>query len=121
MKTLRQIQQLRKLHGMIKLESTGSPKEIARHMNVSERHIYHLLEQLREMEAPICYNRRTNTYFYSGSFDLLVNVSVQVIQGERVLSIYAGRKFSEYANRLQGSCSDPGYLSYVKTKLDVVG
>lgn len=121
MKSLRRIQQLRKLHGMIKLESTGSPKEMARRMSVSERQLYHLLEQLREMEAPIRYNRRVNTYYYAEEFDLLVNVSVQVIQGGQTTSIYAGRKFSEYVHKLQGSCSGGGYLSYVKTKLDVVG
>lgn len=121
MNTLKQIQQLRKLHGMIKLESTGSPREMARKMNISERQLYHLLEQLRDMEAPIRYNRRAGTYYYSDEFDLLVNVSVQVIQGERILSIYAGRTFSEYVDGLQGSCSERDYLRYVRTKLDVVG
>ena len=121
MNNLRQIQQLRKLHGMIVLETTGSPKQLARNMRISERHLYHLLEQLRDMEAPIRFNRRANTYFYTNEFDLLVNISVQVIQGERVMTIYAGRKFYENACRLRGSCSDRAYLGHVKTKLDVVG
>lgn len=121
MKTIKQIQQLNKLHGMIMLESTGSPKEMARYMRISERQLYHLLEQLRDMEAPIRFNRRSNTYYYDSEFDLLVNISVQVMKDEKVVSIYGGGSLSEFITQLQGSCSDQNYLGLVKTKLDVVG
>jgi hypothetical protein len=106
---------------MIKLESTGSPKEMAGRMMISERQLYNLLEQLRDMEAPIRFSRKANTYYYSGEFEFLVQISVQVIQGEQTRSIYAGKKISRCVDRLQGSCSGQGYLRYVKTKLDVVG
>lgn len=92
MKNLKQIQQLKRLHKMIKLEATGNPREMAQRMHISERQLYNLLDQLRDMEAPICFNRRANTYLYTGEFDLLVNISVQVIRGDQLTNIYAGRK-----------------------------
>ena len=92
MNNLKQIQQLRKLHLMIKQEATGNPKMVAKKMHVSERQVYNLIEQLRTMDAPVRFNRRANTYYYTNNFELLVNISVKVIQGEEVLHIYAGSK-----------------------------
>ena len=121
MKTIKKIEQLKKVHKLIKRESTGSPKELASRVNVSERQIFIILEQLREMEAPIRFNRRTNTYFYDDDFELLINISVQVMQREKLLSIYAGKNLCDTVQRLQGSCSDRSYLRFIKTRLDVVG
>lgn len=39
---------------------------------------------------PIEYNRKTETYYYTASFDLLVNVSVQVLVNEQLKTIYGG-------------------------------
>jgi len=115
MNTLKQIEQLRKLHDMIKLEHTGSPKMIAKKMHVSERQLYNLIDQLRTMDAPIRFNRRANTYFYTRDFDLLVNISVKVIQGDQVLQIYAGKKVKPISRSLQGLCSREDYLGHVMT------
>lgn len=115
MNTLKQIEQLRKLHGMIKLEATGSPKAVAKKMHVSERQLYNLIDQLRTMDAPIRFNRRANTYFYAHDFELLVNISVKIIQGDQVLQIYAGEKENFVFHSLQGLCSRENYLGHVMT------
>lgn len=115
MNTLKQIEQLRKIHGLIKLEATGSPKMMAKNMHVSERQLYNLIDQLRTMDAPIRFNRRANTYFYAHDFELLVNISVQVIRGDQVLQIYAGEKVKPFLSSLQGSCSPENYLGLVMT------
>lgn len=115
MNNLKQIEQLRKLHGMIKLETTGGPKVVAKKLHVSERQLYNLIDQLRTMDAPICYSRRANTYFYSHEFELLVNISVKVIHGDEVLHIYAGKKGTAFYLSLQGLCSRENYLGHVMT------
>lgn len=115
MNNLKHIQQLHRLHGMIKLQATGSPREMARRMHISERQLYHLLEQLRDMEAPIRFNRRANTYLYTGDFELLVNISVQVIKGEQLVNIRAGKNNLGFSAWLQGLCSERIYLRHVMT------
>lgn len=117
MNNLKQIEQLRKLHRMIKLETTGSPKTMAKRMHVSERQLYNLIDQLRTMDAPIRFNRRANTYFYAHDFELLVNISVKVIHGDQVLQIYAGEKVRPVSCSLQGLCSRENYLGQVMTYL----
>ena len=121
MNNLKQIQRMRRLHQLIKAENTGTPKELSRTLNISERQIFMILDQLREMDAPIKYNRRARTYYYNDSFELYINISVQVMQGEKLLHIYAGANFVQFVERLQGRCSRPDYLDLVKSRLEIAG
>lgn len=90
MKNLKQIERLRKVHELILSGNTGSPAVIADNLGISERQFYNVLDCLKEMEAPIAYDRKTCTYYYTCDFDLLVNVSVQVMVQDELRHIYAG-------------------------------
>jgi len=93
MKTIKQLERLRKAHKLIQQENTGTPKEFALSLNVSERQLYHITDYLKGIDAPIAYNRKTETYYYTASFDLLIHVSVQVLIADEARSIYAGATF----------------------------
>jgi hypothetical protein len=90
MKTLKQLEYLRKTHKLIKLADTGTPLEFANKLHLSQRQLYNILEKLKEMEAPLQYCRKSTTYYYSNDFDLLVNISVQILIDEELKTIYAG-------------------------------
>ncbi len=121
MNNLKQLERLRKIHRLIKLECTGTPFELSKKLHISVRQTYLLLEQLKEFDAPLKFNRRTKTYYYQFDFELTINISIQVMGREKLTNIYAGKTFSNYLFSLQGKCSKPNYLSYFKTKLDVAG
>jgi len=101
MKTLKQIERLRKVNKLIKQQNTGNPAEFASRLHVSERELYRLIEYLKEMDATISFSRHSNTYFYKEDFDLLVNISVKVIVEEEIKTIYAGKAFfvNKFKNR----------------------
>lgn len=90
MKTLKQLERLRKAHKLIKQENTGTPAEFAKKLHVSERELYRILEYLKEVDAVISFSRTSNSYYYTADFDLLVNVSVQVLVKDELVTIYAG-------------------------------
>ncbi len=90
MKTLKQLERLRKAHKLIQQEKTGTPAEFAKKLYVSERQLYITLEKLKDLDAPIYFNRKRNTYYYGFDFDLLVSVTVQVMVKEELKTIYAG-------------------------------
>ena len=93
MKTLKQLERLRKAHQLIQQECTGTPSEFANKLNISERQLYNITDYLKEIDAPIKYQRKTETYYYTTSFDLLINISVQVLISDEVRNIYAGATF----------------------------
>jgi len=91
MKTLKQLERLRRAHLLIQQEHTGSPAKFANKLAVSERQLYNIIDYLKEIDAPLNYSRKVETYYYTTSFDLLVNVSVQVLLADEVRNIYAGQ------------------------------
>jgi transcriptional antiterminator len=67
---------LNKLQFLIKLienRGTGTPKELSRKLNMSERMIYKYIYMLKhEFNAPIAYSRSFKSYYFSenGRLDL---------------------------------------------------
>lgn len=56
-----------KIHELIEVELTGSPRDFAKKINVSERTIYNYLEFMKaELQAPIVYNGSKKSYCYDG-------------------------------------------------------
>jgi len=56
---------IKKLHEYIKTERTGSPKELANKLAVSERTVYNYISYMKiEMNAPIVFDNQKGNYFY---------------------------------------------------------
>jgi DNA-binding IclR family transcriptional regulator len=54
---------------LIKTKATGSPRELARKLEVSERTVYGLLSMLKELEGPVCYDSLRKTYYFKNEGD----------------------------------------------------
>jgi len=88
--TIKNLERLQRLHQLIKNERTGTPKELASRMYVSERLIYNLIDQLKDYDAGICYDRSRKTYYYCHDFQLLVSISVMVRSNNEVTKVLGG-------------------------------
>lgn len=53
-----------RLDGLIRRKSTGSPRELAAKLNLSERSLYELINQMKELGAPITYCQPKKSYVY---------------------------------------------------------
>ncbi|QTE22429.1 DNA-binding protein [Polaribacter cellanae] len=93
MKNLKTLERLQQLHNLIAIENTGTPKELASLMQISERSIHLLIEELKDYHANICYSRSRKTYYYCENFDLKVNISVSVLTNNEVTQIFGGSYF----------------------------
>jgi transcriptional antiterminator len=62
---------IKKLHDYIVKERTGSPKELANKLGVSERTVYSYISYMRmEMNAPIVFDNRKGNYLYERECEL---------------------------------------------------
>ncbi len=95
MKTIKHVERLQRLHDLIIMECTGSPAQIARRLRISERTVYYLIEQLRDYEAKIGYDRGRKTYFYKDDFILEVNFSICIGNHDQVTEILEGSYFKK--------------------------
>ena len=90
MKSIKNIEKLKRMHNLISQECTGSPSELADRLTISDRTVYYLLEQLRDYEAQIGYDRSRKTYFYKEDFVLEVNFSICIGSQDQVMEILDG-------------------------------
>ncbi len=90
MNNIRNLERLQFIHKAIETESTGSPTELAGRLRISERLVYHLIEQLKDFKARIGYDRSRKTYFYKEYFNLKVRISVMIVNEDETTELYGG-------------------------------
>jgi len=93
MSTIKNLERLRQLHLLIDQETTGAPLELAHRLHISERLVYHLIEQLRDYNAPVKYDRSRKTYYYYDDFEFQVNISVSIVSHNEATKIFGGHTF----------------------------
>ncbi len=87
MKTTKQITRLKKIHKCIKSNCTGTPKEFAKKLNISESQLYNILEDLKIRGFPIIYSRNLKTYRYKADCELIINYTIQLITNDNIIQI----------------------------------
>ncbi|TDE04275.1 HTH domain-containing protein [Flavobacterium sandaracinum] len=62
---------IKRLHEFVITERTGTPKELAAKLGVSERSVYNYISYMKnEMNAPITYDNQKGNYFYKRECEL---------------------------------------------------
>lgn len=63
---------LEKMDRLIRIKGTGSPREFAEKIGISERQIYCDIEMIRDLGGEIRYSRSRRTYYYEESGGLVL-------------------------------------------------
>ena len=114
MKTLRQLERLKKAHKLIQQHKTGTPNEFANKLHISEREMFRTINFLKEMDAQVVFNRKSNTYFYTNSFELSVHISIEVLVDNELKKIYGGETIFIKTRALLVLGSQHTYISSIK-------
>ncbi|THH42077.1 hypothetical protein [Neolewinella litorea] len=66
MSMIKQLDRLRRMHTLIKFRRTGTPEDFAERLGISQSLLFRLLNELKNLGAPIayCHLRRSYTYLY---------------------------------------------------------
>jgi len=73
---------LKRADNLIRLKATGNPVFFAEKLNISERSLYILLQQLKEIGAPIAYSRVRESYFYTQP--TILKLGYEVVKMENI-------------------------------------
>jgi hypothetical protein len=74
---LKYTERLRYADRLIRLEATGTPRDFARKLNISESYLYGVLDEMKIMGLPLAYNRTRLTYFYTRPVRLRIEIEVE--------------------------------------------
>ncbi len=72
--------------------ATGSPKQFAKRLNISESHLYNLLEELRLLGMPLAYSKTRQTYYYTEPLQLRIEIVVVPLSEDEEQTIEGGLK-----------------------------
>lgn len=90
MQIIKQLERLKKANLLIKSECTGNPDEFAIKLTISRSQLYNILEQLKDFGAPIKYNKKLNSFYYTTHFSLEINYSLKAILEDEQKTIFGG-------------------------------
>jgi predicted DNA-binding transcriptional regulator YafY len=71
MPIIKYVERVQRMDQLIRRKSTGTPKELAAKLELSERSLYELINQMKDLGAPIIFSKSRNSYVYTsqGKFD----------------------------------------------------
>lgn len=90
MNTIKQLERLRKIHEFIKVANTGTPKEFAIRLQLSESQLYNILEDLKIKGFPISYSKSLKSYVYIDDCELEIIYSIKLITPQEKIKISGG-------------------------------
>ncbi|MGW8121803.1 hypothetical protein ACV07N_04015 [Roseivirga echinicomitans] len=61
---VKQLERIERLHNLIRLKATGPAKECAQRLKISERQLFRILEDMKNLGAPIDYDKARGSYYY---------------------------------------------------------
>jgi len=53
-----------KLHELILAKSTGTPKQLSKHLGINRTNLYMMMDELCSLNLSIGYSRKFQTYYY---------------------------------------------------------
>ena len=110
MTALRYISRLERIDQMIRQEKTGNAPEFAKKINLSERQLYNLLDELKDLGLPVVYSRFRQTFYYEYSCRLVVDIKVEELKNIEYQSFNGGESRLIKSLFLQYNCSKPVYF-----------
>ena len=78
MNTIRQIERMEKLHGLILREMTGDSLDLSIKLGVSRRMVNYYLQEFRDYGARIAYSPVRKTYYYLNDFEIIFKFEIKV-------------------------------------------
>lgn len=85
------INRAERIHRLIRSESTGTPCEFAKKVNLSRRQLYNLLGEFKDFGAEIKYDRMRGSFYYVNDFRMEMNVKVVMpISSSENINLHGG-------------------------------
>lgn len=101
------VNRLRQVNQLIRQQRTGNAKQLAEKLGISERQVYHYIEDLKDQEVPISYCRFRQTYYYSEPVEIRISFSLVNLSTQETTEIIGGSDYFQLFFPLQYDFSIP--------------
>lgn len=98
MKSLKHIDRINKIHSLISSQKTGTNEIFAKKLYLSRRQMYNELEFFKNLNAPIKYYKKKETFYYDDNFEIKFGFSFTII------SIGESRRILHLCSEVNANC-----------------
>ena len=92
-KLAKQIALLERVDQLIQLEATGSPKQLAKRLQVSEATVFRIIETMKGLNAPVCYDFNKRSYVYTEPTKFRCGYYIEQLDATSERNISGGKSF----------------------------
>jgi len=89
-KLLQQIELIERIDQLIRLKATGTPKNFARRLSISDASLYRLIDTLKEMGAPIEFSVVYQSYIYSSEVNFMCGFFLKELSRKEIQRVNGG-------------------------------
>ncbi len=100
-KLTQQIAVLERIDQLIRLKATGRPKQLADRLEVSEATVFRMIETMKELNAPICYDLARQSYVYTESTNFKCGFYVEELDETSERNLSGGYGFKNMVQLLE--------------------
>ena len=93
MNFIKQIERLKRIHRLISSGKTGAPSVFAKKLSLSRSQLYNELEIIKELDAPVKYCKKRESFYYETPFELILIFSLKIIKDDESREIFGGSHF----------------------------
>lgn len=90
MPAMKFINKILRINTLVKLRATGSPRELACKLGISERSVYEYINDMKELGAPIAFSYSHNSYIYYADGELLIGFTNDSLNMEEETMTFGG-------------------------------
>lgn len=90
MQLFKYIDRINLMDKLIRQRRTGAPQELAARLGLSLSRLARIVEYMRDMGAPIKYDRISMTYHYTHDYSIQIRVEVQELTQQQMENISGG-------------------------------
>lgn len=94
----KQIALLERVDQLVRLKATGRPKQLADRLEVSEATIFRIIETMKEMNAPVCYDISRQSYVYTETARFKCGFFIQELDAFEERNLSGGTSFKKLHN-----------------------
>jgi len=93
MQLFKYIDRINLLDKLIRQRKTGTQSELASRLGISVSRLARIIEHLKDLGAPVAFDRSNSTYYYENEYSIQIKVDIQQLNLNQMKHISAGNYF----------------------------
>jgi biotin operon repressor len=69
---------------------TGTPKELAQKLDISERQVFNCIEEIKSLGLPVFYSKEKQSYCYRYPVRLCIDITIENLSSKEKIRISGG-------------------------------